>query len=268
MNTIIRNTTLAALALLAMAFLAQPAAAQSAEEIMKTSHLNHYYSGDDGVSHVMMSIVNKKGKTREREFVMLRKDFVEGGEQRYFAYFKQPNDVRRTTFMAWKNPDADDSRWIYVPALDLVKPLSANDKKSSFVGSDFSYEDVSGRHWSEDNHTLVKEEELNGTLCYVIESVPKEDDYFARRISWIGKENMLPMKEEFQDDKGKVLKVYESLEFAEIDGILTATKRRMTTPRKENHTLIEFTDIAYNQGLGEDLFSERYLKSPPREYID
>ena len=92
--------------------------------------------------------------------MILRKDFEEGGEQRYYVYFSAPNDVRRTTFMAWKNPDDDDSRWIYVPSLDLVKPLSANDKKSSFVGSDFAYEDVSGRHWSDDAHTFVGEEEL------------------------------------------------------------------------------------------------------------
>ena len=129
-----------------------------------------------------MTITDKKGKTREREFVMLRKDFEEGGEQRYFVYFFEPNDVRRTTFMAWKNPDGDDSRWIYIPSLDLVKPISANDKKSSFVGSDFSYEDVSGRHWSDDTHTLLREEEKGGYQTWVIESVPKENDYFARKV--------------------------------------------------------------------------------------
>ena len=85
--------------------------------------------------------------------------------------------------MAWKNPDSDDSRWIYLPSLDLVKPISANDKESSFVGSDFAYEDVSGRHWNEDTHTLVGEETYQDWETWKIESVPKEDDYFEKKIS-------------------------------------------------------------------------------------
>jgi len=64
--------------------------------------------------------------------------------------------------MVHKSPESNDKRWIYVPAVDLVKPISADDKNSSFVGSDFTYEDVSGRHWSEDNHTLLEESELDG----------------------------------------------------------------------------------------------------------
>jgi outer membrane lipoprotein-sorting protein len=240
-----------------------------ATELMKAAHLNQYYAGDDGISHVLMTITSKRGSTREREFIMLRKDLEEGGVQKYYAYFLKPDDVRRTSFMAWKNPDKDDSRWIYVPALDLVKPISANDKKSSFVGSDFSYEDVSGRHWTEDNHKLLREEALDGVDCYVIESVPKSDDYFARKLTWIDKQRMLPLREEFyrkmEDEKPE--RTFESLEIRDVDGFPTEVKRRMTNNEKGNSTVVEFTKIEYNIGIPEDLFTERYLKSPPREYI-
>jgi outer membrane lipoprotein-sorting protein len=261
-------STLSAFALGAL-LQSAPALAQTpdAEALMKDAHLKMYYPGDDGTARVQMTITDKKGKTRERNFVIIRKDFAEGGEQRYFVYFFEPNDVRRTTFMAWKNPDGDDSRWIYVPALDLVKPLSSNDKKSSFVGSDFAYEDVSGRHWSEDTHTFLREEEKAGYQTYVIESVPTQDDYFAKKTTWIDKASGLVVREEYVDGKGAELKTFESLEIKDEGGYPTATKRRMTTPRKENNTLIEFGSIQYDQGIGEDIFTERYLKSPPREYI-
>ncbi|MCA9727106.1 MAG: outer membrane lipoprotein-sorting protein [Candidatus Eisenbacteria bacterium] len=171
--------------------------APAADEIAQRAHLNFYYAGDDGIAHVRMTITNKKGRSREREFVLLRKDLAEGGEQRYFAYFQAPADIKRTAFMAWKDPAKDDARWIYVPALDLVKPIAASEKKSSFVGSDFSYEDVSGRHWSEDTHRLVREEVLGDRPCYVIESVPKSEDYFVRKVSWIDRERFLPLREEY-----------------------------------------------------------------------
>lgn len=251
----------------AMAF-AAPAVAQDATELMKSAHLQMYYPGADGTAQVSMVITDKRGKTREREFTILRKDFEEGGEQRYYVYFSAPNDVRRTTFMAWKNPAGDDSRWIFVPSLDLVKPLSANDKKSSFVGSDFAYEDVSGRHWSEDTHTLVGEEALGDWKTWKIDSVPTGDDYFAKKTSWIDQASRLVVREEYFDKKGEQIKVFEVLEITDVQGIPTATARKMTTPKKENSTVITFADPKYDVGVSADVFSERYLKSPPSEYIN
>ncbi len=258
---------LGALALLLATSGTVAAQAPSAEELMKTAHLNMYYPADDGAAHVQMTITDRKGRTRERDFVILRKDFEDGGEQRYFVYFFEPNDVRRTTFMAWKDPAADDARWIYIPALDLVKPISANDKESSFVGSDFSYEDVSGRHWTNDTHTLLREEERDGYQTIVIESTPKEKDYFARKVTWIDEASMLILREEYYDDKDQLLKLFESLEIVDADGHPTAVQRRMSTPRKENTTEITFDEISYDEGIEADVFSERYLKSPPRKYI-
>ncbi len=268
---IMKRIVLSALLLTGIVALAavRPAAAQApdAEALMKEAHLNMYYAGDDGTARVKMTITDKNGKTRERDFTILRKDFAEGGEQRYYVYFYEPNDVRRTTFMAWKNPDGDDARWIYVPSLDLVKPLSANDKKSSFVGSDFAYEDVSGRHWSDDSHKFVREEDKDGYKTWVIESTPKSSDYFAKKTTWIDQASKLIVREEYFDGKGELLKVLEVSKIETVDGYPTAVERRMSTPRKNNSTTIVFGSIGYDKGISADIFSERYLKSPPREYI-
>lgn len=265
-----RSTVLTLLALgAAAAVLAPPARAQApdAESLMREAHLVMYYGGDDGSARVTMTITDRSGKTRGRDFVILRKDFAEGGEQRYYVYFFEPNDVRRTTFMVWKDPAGDDARWIYVPSLDLVKPLSANDKKSGFVGSDFAYEDVSGRHWSEDAHRFLREEEKGGYQTWVIESTPKSGDYFARKVTWIDQTTKLIVREEYFDGKGEPLKVLEITKVETIEGYPTAIERRMTTPRKQNNTVIVFSAIDYDQGISADIFTERYLKSPPREYI-
>jgi outer membrane lipoprotein-sorting protein len=200
---------------------------------------------------------------------MLRKDFTEGGEQRYYTYFKEPGDVRRMTFMVWKDPDANDDRWIYIPSIDLIKRIAANDKNSSFVGSDFTYEDVSGRHWSEDQHSLVREDTIDGKAVYVIKSVPREKESAAyeHRISYIDKESFLPLKEEYMDKDGNVKRIFKAEEIKEIEGILTVTRRSMTDVEKGNSTVVAFNDIDYNVGLEENIFSERYLREAPRQYI-
>jgi outer membrane lipoprotein-sorting protein len=227
-----------------------------------------YYAADDGMTDVTMTIVNSSGKERLREFTMLRKDLVEGGKQDYYTYFRKPHDVSRLSFMVHKIPDATDNRWLYIPSVDLIKRISADDKNSSFVGSDFTYEDVSGRHWSEDNHTLLKEDTYNGRDVYVIESIPKEPyKGFAKKISFIDKEYMLPLKEEYYDKKGELERVFTAEDLVDVDGFMTPTLRKMENVRKNQYTTVKFDNIKYNVGIGEDIFSERYLKNPPREFI-
>ena len=238
-----------------------------AVSIMEKSHLAYYYAADDGRSEVQMALVDRKGKERIREFTMIRLDLKEGGEQRYYTYFTAPADVRRTTFMVIKKVPGDDDRWIYVPALDLVRRLSANDKNSSFVGSDFTYEDVSGRHWMDDEHSLVGEEELDGRKVWVIDSIPKEKANWVKKTSYIDQENYLPLKEDYFDKKGKMFREFTADKIEIIVGFPTISVRTMTNLKKNQHTTVSFKDIEYNVGVKPDIFQERYLKNPPREYI-
>jgi outer membrane lipoprotein-sorting protein len=200
---------------------------------------------------------------------MLRLDLAEGGEQKYFTYFKKPSDVSRLTFMVWKNPDANDNRWLYVPSVDLVKQISADDKNSSFVGSDFTYEDVSGRHWTEDGHRLISENEtLDGKAVYLISSTPVEKyKGFSEKKSWIDKVSYLPLREEYYDDKGELTRVYTADKIETIDGIETVTQRTMENVKKERKTTVHFDEISYNAGVTDDIFTERFLKTPPRKFI-
>ena len=256
------------LALVAMSIVTGAAVAQDATEIMKKSHMAYYYAADDGVADVTMTIIDKKGKERLREFTMLRLDEVDGGNQMYYTYFKKPSDVSRLTFMVHKNPDGNDARWIYVPSVDLIKPISADDKNSSFVGSDFSYEDVSGRHWTLDNHTLKGDSTIDGKAAYVIESIPKEAyKAFAKKVSFIDKETFMPLREEYFNKKDKLVKIFTADKIDVIDGITTVTLRSMQDVKKNRKTTVDFSRITYNRGLKADMFSERYLKNPPRQYI-
>jgi outer membrane lipoprotein-sorting protein len=265
------KNTILTIAIVALAMFAgqNVIANTDATEIMKKSHMAYFYAADDGIADVTMKIINKKGKERVREFTMLRLDLVEGGEQKYYTYFKKPSDVSRLTFMVWKNPESNDNRWLYVPSVDLVKQISADDKNSSFVGSDFTYEDVSGRHWSEDKHSLISENEmLDGKETYLISSTPVEEyKGFAEKKTWIDKTSYLPLKEEYYDDKGKLVRVFTADKIENIDGIETVTQRTMENIKKNQKTTVYFNEISYNSGVTDEIFTERYLKTPPRKYI-
>ncbi len=263
-------TALLAVVMSSMAvFNSNDSAAQTTEEIMKESHLRFYYAANDGLAEVEMKLINKKGKERTRKFMMLRKDFVDGGEQKYYTYFLEPNDVKRTTFTVWKDPQNDDSRWIYIPSIDLVKQIAAKDKDMSFVGSDFTYEDVSGRHWSEDVHTIEREENIDGQDAWVIKSVSKDKKAkITHKISWISRENYLPIKEEYYDKKDRLVRTFKAEDIIDVNGVKIPTKRTMEDLKKKHKTVVTFTRIQLDVGIEDNIFTERFLRRPPAKYIN
>ncbi len=266
-----RNVVLVVAASATLLSFAPPAGAQtlSAEEIIRRSNLAEYYPGNDMKARVLMRLVSKEGGERVRDMTMLRKNLQEGGEQRYFIYFHRPPDIREMTFMVWKYPQKNADRWLFIPALKLVRRIAADDKRSSFVGSDFSYEDVSGRNVDEDTHKLLREEALGGKDTYVIESVPKDlaGSDFGRKVSWIDKRTLVPLKEEYSDKRGDLSKVFSADEVKEIQGFWTITKRTMRDVQTGHRTEATFQEVRYNLGLPETLFSERYLRNPPPEAV-
>lgn len=238
-------------------------AASAVDEIIQKANLAAYYAGDDGRSAVQMTITDGQGRTRSRELVILRKDVEDGGPQKFYVYFQKPSDVRKMVFLVHKFTDKEDDRWMYLSKLDLVKRIAGSDKRTSFVGSHFFYEDVSGRNVNDDTHELIEETDSH----YVLANKPKDPDSveFSSYTVWIDKNNYLPTKAEYLDKAGKPYRTVEALEIKEIDGIPTVTKSRVADLVTGGETISLFTDIKYNIGLKEDIFTERYLRRAPRE---
>ncbi len=242
------------------------AAAMDVNEIVAKANRATYYKGDDGKARVKMEITDKNGRKRTRSFTILRKDIGEGDkEQKFYVFFSRPADVNKTAFMVWKHVGKDDDRWLYLPALDLVKRIAGSDERTSFVGSHFFYEDVSGRNPIEDNHTLLEE---TGNY-YIVKSVPKktkavEFSYFK---SYIHKKSFIPVKIEFYDKNNKKYRVGAAEKVETIQGYPTVTKGSMTDLRNGGKTLLSYSGVKYDIGLPEDIFTERYLRSAPREYL-
>ncbi len=240
-----------------------------AEEIVRRAHRVFFYPGNDMRAKVRMRLVSKEGSERIRELTMLRKNLPEGGQQRFFIYFHSPADVRDMTFMVWKHPPRDAERWLFLPALNLVRRIAANDKRSSFIGSDFSYEDVSGREVGEDAHTLLREEALNDRAVFVIRSVPKDarSADFSHKLAWIDKESFVIWREEYYDKRDQPYKVFTADEVKVVQGFPSTVKRTMKNLQNGHWTEVVFQEIEYNVGLEDSLFSERYLRNPPSRWV-
>lgn len=267
----VKKTLIAASVIAAAVFL--PAQAQetpdaaNVQSIVDRASAAAYYQGKDGRASVHMSILDAQGRERTRDFVILRTDVdnVDNGEQRFYVLFNRPADINKTAFLVWKHADANDDRWLYLPALDLVKRIAPSDERTSFVGSHFFYEDVSGRGPGEDNHVLEEQTED----YYVIRSTPKDAKgvEFASYKNWIHKTTFIPVKTEYYDASGEAYRIYSATAVETIDGNPTVVEATMADARIGGETRMSYGDVAYDIDLPEDIFTERYLRNPPRRQI-
>ncbi len=261
----------------AAGLMASVAAAQeklTVEQIVERANRVAYYQGADGRAQVSMTIVDGQGRKRHRQLTILRRDEPDPsgkkddqycGDQQFYVYFHRPADVNKMAFLVWKHLDKDDDRWLYLPALDLVKRISSADKRTSFVGSDFFYEDVSGRHITDDVHELVE----TTKNYYVLKNTPKDPKTveFAYYKMWIHRKTFIVVKTEYYDANGKKYREYAAEAVKTIQGFPTVVKARMSDLRTGGHTEMQYTDVKYNVGLPKSIFSERYLRRAPRKYL-
>jgi hypothetical protein len=240
--------------------------------VRKANHVS-LYQGQDVTGRMALAITDSQGRVRKREMTMLRRDENDAAEQQYYVYFLEPADVRKMVFMVHKHTASgqDDDRWLYMPSLDLVKRIAASDKRTSFAGSDFLYEDISGRAITEDTHELIGETDTE----YLLESTPNASDSveFSHYHTHVDKTTFLPMHLRFFK-KGD--RPYRTIDVTRVENIEagdngqtvvypTVVESVAKDLESGSVTVMSLSRISYNQGLGADLFTERYLRKPPRE---
>jgi len=254
-----------ALATVTMGVSVHAQALTDVNEIVARANLAAYYAGNEGRSEIRMIIRDAQGRQQRRQFTVLRRDIDDGGDQQFLVVFSQPSDVRNTVFLVDKHIDRDDDRWLYLPGLDLVKRISAGDKRTSFVGAHYFYEDVSGRRPSDDAHELIETTDE----FYVLRHVPHDPQSveFSSYVTWIDRATFLPMKIEYTNPAGDLYRRVEVMKVEDIDGHPTVTISRVSDLSTGGATDMQFRFIKYDIGLPESVFTERSLRNPPSDWL-
>ncbi|NVK89182.1 MAG: outer membrane lipoprotein-sorting protein [Gammaproteobacteria bacterium] len=237
----------------------------SADEIVSKANLAAYYAGKDGRSDARMKIVDEQGREQFRQFVIIRRDREEGGEQDILVVFSRPSDVRNTSFLVNKKPGSDDDRWLYLPGLDLVKRIAASDKRTSFVGSHYYYEDVSGRAPQADQHELVGQDEQYYQLKHT--PVDAGNVEFAYYTTAIDKTTFIPMLINYYGASDQLLRTVEVQKVETIQGYPTVLESKITDHLRNGYTLMQFAFTHYDIDIPASVFSERSLRNPPQEWL-
>ncbi|WP_028974261.1 outer membrane lipoprotein-sorting protein [Spirochaeta cellobiosiphila] len=233
-------------------------AQQSAEQIIDASR--NRIDAKTTSTRSTMILTAKDGSTTERMIDEYTSD-AKDGSNRGVIMFQKPASVAGTRFLTLEVKDGDDNKWIYLPALGKVRRISSSEGSSSFVGTDFSYDDLSAldRDVNKDTHTLLGSDSLDGNDCWLIQSVPKESYQYAKVKIWVDKNTKATRKMELYDDKGDMVKLFQVLKFETVQGWVTPMEMKMTTIKSNTSTTIKVDIIKYDQPIPDAVFTTNYL---------
>ena len=227
--------------------------------------------GDNQTSNMQMVLIDKRGKQRVRELRSFRKD--RDPDELSMMFFLSPADVEDTGFLTYDFDDADkdDDQWLYLPALKKTKRIASSDKSGSFMGSDFSYADMTDRPLEKYEYELLKEGELDGHPVWIIQSTPIDEEEidetgYTKSIQFVRKDNHVVVQAKIWVKKGKRNKYMKVEELEQIDGIWVPTVMTMTTKKGKqtlHKTILTTSDVKFGQDLDYDMFSVRGLETGP-----
>jgi len=225
---------------------------------------------DDGKTleeDMMMILIDKNGKKRIRNLHTYGKDF--GADEYSMMFFKSPADVKNTAFLTYDYDDAskDDDQWLYLPALKKVKRIPSSDKSSSFMGSDFSYFDMTDRNLEDFDFKLLKETKVRGHDAWMIESLPRtkkviKESGYTKTVAIVRKDNYVVVRaiNFMRNGKKKYLDIKKLHKQGGVwlpDEMTMTTKKGKSTIHK---TVLKFKNIKLNNNISDGMFTTRRLE--------
>jgi hypothetical protein len=245
-------------------------------------------AGRDSRSDMRMKLYDRHGRARERALTILAlrgrasasaaagrtaPDAPPG--DRLLIRFTYPNDIRGTGFLVWEHPEPkiEDERFLYLPSLGRVRRIAGSETQESFVGSDFTYEDISGREL--EDYTYAFAGGGSGTwtpsggggpqAVWLLESRRKDASAeFPRVVSMVVKDSFLVVGADIYNRRNEKQKVYSVRRIEQSGGIWTVMDSEMVNALEKTRTELTVDAVKYNVGLKESDFTRRELERAVR----
>ena len=264
--------------ILAMFFLTpfplQPQPSLTADAIAR--RIQDRDTGQDSRSVMRMKLFDRHGRARERALSMasLRGRGNPGASptapdgDRLLIRFTYPNDIRGTGFLVWEHPSAQDERFLFLPSLGRVRRIAGTETQESFVGSDFTYEDIGGREFDEYTYSLVED---NATWtppsggpprpAWRLESKRRDASaQFPRVVSLVLKDSFIVVQADIYNRRNEKHKTYTVRRLEQIERIWTAMESEMSNALEKSRTELVIEKMDYNSGVQESDFARRELE--------
>ncbi|MCR5612138.1 outer membrane lipoprotein-sorting protein [Treponema sp.] len=217
-------------------------------------------------SMVVMTLKDKAGTTEARQVIEYGK--TDGAKTYVVMDFKGPASVKDTRFLQVTNDNGPDDKWIYLPSLKSVRRVNSSEGSKSFMGTDATYDDLTTRDVSEDEHQYLRDETVtvaNGTTydCHVIKEIPidKKGTQYNYRMVWVDKKTMYPVHTEMYDKNDKLVKVLEVLKIQNVNGYDIPMENCLKNVQTGHSTTLQVLKVIVDQPIPDRVFTQNFLTS-------
>ncbi len=218
--------------------------------------------GDTRYATIEMTLIQKSGHKRVRKLESWAMDV--GRDTKKIMFFTYPGDVKGTGFLTWDYDNASkmDDKWLYLPAMKKTRRISGKSSKTDyFMGSDFTYNDMSTRSVDEETHKLLREETIGGQKCWVVQSTPKDkDEIYSYRTTWIRQDCLMAVKTEYYDKLDKLHRRLTISDIEKVQGFWTMHLMQMENVQTGHKTIIKMNNQRFNVKVQSNLFTINKLE--------
>ena len=215
----------------------------------------------DFTAGLTMVLRDRHGRESVRQMRFKVLEVAGDGDKSLFV-FDQPRDVQGTALLTHAHINTMDNQWLYLPALKRVKRISAAKRAGSFMGSEFSFEDMSSAEVEEYRHKYLRDEPCGELSCTVTEQFPlDEKSSYSRKVVWQDTVELRPWKMALYDRGGSHLKTLAFAEYRQYLGrYWRAGKQTMVNHLTGATTTLHWTDFEFGTNLDERELTQTALR--------
>ena len=215
-----------------------------------------------------MTIYSPSGDKRVRKMTIVSKLYENGSLEKKLIRFTAPADVKGTGFLSFDYLKKNDDKWIYMPALRKTRRIVSSENAKSFMGSEFSYADMSTPAVEDFNYKFLKDQNVGNHVCYVLEITPKNktianENGFSKKIAYIDKHIFIIRKATYYNLAGEKEKEMTVSAITEVD-----TKHHkyrfkemtMINLKNERKSVLNNNVIKFTPSISDSYFTTRTLE--------
>ena len=214
----------------------------------------------DSRASITMTLRNQRGDQTKRVMRSRTLEMANDGD-RSMVIFDRPRDVAGTVFLNFTHRNKDDDQWLYLPALGRVKRIASSNKSGPFMGSEFSYEDLSSPEVEKYDYLRLDDETEDDREYFVLQRTPKDlRSGYRRMVVWLDKDHYRAFKVDFYDRRDTLLKTLTTQQFTRHAGrFWRPVSMLMVNHQSGRSTRLDWADYTFGNGYSEADFNRNNL---------
>ncbi len=219
---------------------------------------------DDEVVGVVVQLLDSAGRARRRTATFYAKKRTSEDSSRLIR-FHAPPEFARSGILTIERSDGDTDQWIYLPAYHASRRVPSANRGDTWMGTDFTYEDMTDPKVEQYAYRTVGSDRVNGVPCTLIEAIPRqrklvEESAYSKTVSCVDVDQSVILKNDYYDRSGQLFKILTNSTLRRFGKYRRWDQSEMRDVKQDHKTVLEFGDRKIDRGLSDEYFDVRYLE--------